>query len=223
MHRMSGRSRSNTGADQGPEGQPTMSFLKKLLGVKKPDKYEYTRAMAEMATESERTHRGMVNTYNSDVELGRLSAPLTSVASVPTGRGIYKARLYAALFMVYAYARSGRSDGEVTEMLNVATGIALEPLVGREEPRLDREEAESLTTAYLIPTLKAIPAAFEAGPMVPGRLVEEHITLTDQLHDALAESIGGNAYTPAVRDRFSHLVQSNVASAMAHAVKWIVR
>jgi hypothetical protein len=200
-----------------------MSFLKKLFGVEKPDKYEYTRAMIEMATESERTHRGMINTYNSEVELGLLSAPLTSVASVPTGRGVYKARLYAALFMVYAYAKSGHPETEVTEMLNVATGIALEPLVGGEEPHLDRKEAESFTTSYLIPTLKAIPAAFEAGPMVPGQLVKEHTTLADQLHDALAESIGIAAYTPEVRYRFAHLVQGNVASTMAHASKWVVR
>ena len=200
-----------------------MSFLKKLFGVKKPDKYEYTKAMAEMAAEFERTHRGMVNTYNTDVELGLLSAPSTSVASVPTGRGVYKARLYAALFMVYAYSKSGHPQAEVNEMMNVATGIALEPLVGGEEPRLDRDEAKSFTLAYLTPTLNAIVAAFEAGPMVPERFAEEHVTLADQLHDALAESIGIDGYTPEVRDRFAVLILGNVASAMAHAFKWVVR
>lgn len=200
-----------------------MSFLKKLFGVKKPDKYEYIRAMAEMAAELERTHCGMVDTYNADVELGLLSPPSTRVASVPTGRGIYKARLYAALFMVYAYSKSGHPQAEVKEMMNVATGIALEPLVGGKEPRLDRDEAKSFAMAYLIPTLDAIVAAFEAGPMVPGQLAEEHITLADQLHDALAESIGIDGYTPEVRDRFAPLILGNVASTMAHAIKWVVR
>ena len=200
-----------------------MSFFKKLFGVREPDKYEYMRAMIEMAAEYERTHRGMVNTYNTDVDLGILSAPSTAVNSVPTGRGIYKARLWAALFIVYAYAKSGRPEAEVKEMMNLATGVALEPLVGGREPHLDRNEAKSFTMHYLTPTLKAIAAAFEAGPMVPGQLMEEHIVLEEQLHDALAESIGVDRYTVEVRDRFSLTIQGNVAMAINDAMKWVSR
>ncbi len=199
-----------------------MSFLKKLFGVNKPDEHEYIRAMVEMAAESERTHRGMVNLYNSDVELGTLSAPSTLATVTPTGRGVYKARLFGALFIVYAYAESGHAEANVNEMVNVATGVALEPLVGGAEPSLDRDEAKSFSMAYLKPTLKAIIAATRAGPLLPGDVSDEHDTLADQLHEALAESIGIDFYTPEVRDRFALNIMGNLSAAMAHAIKWVV-
>ena len=200
-----------------------MSFLKKLFGVDKPDKHEYVQAMVEMAAESERTHRGMINLYNADIELGLMSVPSTSAAIIPTVRGIYKARLFGALFIAYAYAKSGHADADVNEMVNVATGVMLEPLVGGGEPSLDRDEAKSFAMAYLKPTLKAIIAAFKAGPLLPGRLTEEHNTLADQLHEALAESIGVDFYTPEVREHFAIAILGNVTAAMAHAIKWVVR
>ena len=86
-----------------------MSFLKKLFGRQKPEKIEYVKAMAEMAAESERTYRGMIETYNSDVALGILSVPSSS-AVLPTGRGIYKARLFGALFMVMAHVKSAHAQ-----------------------------------------------------------------------------------------------------------------
>ena len=94
-----------------------MSFLKKLFGRRMPDKMEYVKVMAEMAAESERTYRGMIETYNSDVELGMLSVPSGSTV-LPTGRGIYKARLFGALFMAIAYTKSARSEVEKEEMLS---------------------------------------------------------------------------------------------------------
>ena len=165
-----------------------MSFLKKLFGRQRPNKTEYLKAMDEMATESERTYRSMIEIYSSDVELGILSAPSGSTV-LPTGRGIYKARLFGALFMVMAYAKSTRSQADTKEMMNVATGVALEPLVGQGVPHLDREEEKSFTMAYLISTFKAMIAAFDAGPLLPGSVQKEHLTLADHLHDALAESI----------------------------------
>ena len=49
-----------------------MSFLKKLFGIDKPKLPEYLSAMTEMADESERTYRGMIQTYNEDVACWRL-------------------------------------------------------------------------------------------------------------------------------------------------------
>ena len=199
-----------------------MSFLRKLFGRQKPDEIEYVKAMAEMAAESERTYRGMIETYNSDVELGMLSVPSGSTV-LPTGRGIYKARLFGALFMVMAYAKSAHSQAEKQEMLNVATGIALEPLQGQHVPRLDPEEAKSFTTAYITSTFKAMIAAFDAGPLLPGSAQQEHLALADHLHDDIAESIGTEDYTTEVRERFAVMVQGNPAMAMNHARRWMVQ
>ncbi|MEX1231224.1 MAG: hypothetical protein WEB58_13345 [Planctomycetaceae bacterium] len=200
-----------------------MSFFKKLFGRATPDKVQYVKAMAEMAAESERTYRGMIETYNSDVKLGLLSAPSRSTVA-PTGRGIYKARLFGALFMVMAYVKSTQSDSEAgnMEMMNMATGAALEPLQGQDEPRLDREEAKSFTMPYLTSTFKAMVAAFEAGPFLPGSAQREHLALADHLDDALAESIGPEYYTTEVRERFAVIVQGNTAIAMNHAGRWML-
>ena len=198
-----------------------MSFFKRLFGRKTPDKVKYIEAMAEMAAESERTYRSMIDTYNSDIELGLLSTPDCSTV-VPTARGIYKARLFGSLFMVMAYAKSTQSMAESEEMMNIATGVALEPLQEPDVLCLDRDEAKAFTMTYLITTFKAMTAAFAAGPLLPGAARPEHIALADQLHDALAESIGTKQYTPEMRERFAVMVHGNTAMSMNHAGRWIV-
>jgi hypothetical protein len=219
-----------------------MSFLKKLFGRHRPDIFEYSKgtpdpsqlaqwcqrpdnieyieAMAEMAAESERTYRGMIEIYNEKVALGMLPAEFPSKI-VPSGRGIYKARLFGALFMVMAYLRSGHSEAENWEMMNLATGLALEPLRGQGMSRLTQDEAKSFTTAYLTSALKAMTAAFAAGPFLPESAKREHLALADHLHDALAESIGTENYTTDVRERFAVPVQGNTAMAMNHARRWM--
>lgn len=196
-----------------------MSFFKRLFGRASPDKIEYLRAMAEMAAESEQTYRGMIKTYNSDVQLGLLPAAPTAA---PTGRGIYKARLFGALFIVMAYVKSTQSQADSEEMMNVATGVALQPPDGQHEPRLDREEAKTFTMPYLISTFKAMVKALNAGPFLPNSAHKEHVVLADHLHDALAESIGLEHYTAEVRERFAVMVQANTAMAMNHAKRWII-
>lgn len=200
-----------------------MSFLNKFFGRQKLGKIEYVKAMVEMAAESERTYRGMIDAYNSDVELGLLSRS-SGTSAVPTGRGIYKARLFGALFMVVAYTKSvAQSQAESEEMLNMATGVALEPLQGPGGPRLDREEAKSFTLAYLTSTFEAMVAAFDAGPLLPSSAQRQHLVLADHLHDALTESIGAQHYTAEVRERFTVMVQGNTAMAMNHARRWLTR
>lgn len=197
-----------------------MSFLSKLLGRRTPDQREYVLAMAEMAAESDRTYRGMIDTYNSDVAIGLLSVPQEGAGAVPTGRGLYKARLYGALFMVMAYAKAVTPAPDVEEFMNLATGVALDPLQDPAGPHLDREEAKSFTVAYLTAVFRAMGAAFQAGTWLPGDARPEHLALAEYLHEALAESIGAQAYTPEVRERFSTMIEGNTAMAMNHARRW---
>jgi hypothetical protein len=195
-----------------------MSFFKRLFGRPAPDNFEYVKAMAEMAAEAERTYRGMIDIYNEEVSDGILLPPGPLVA--PTGRGIYKARLFGALFMVMAYARSTQADSETEDLMNIATGVALEPLQGPDEPRLDREVAESFTVPYLASTVRAMIAAFNAGPLLPAQPRNEHLALAEHLHEALAESIGLESYTAEVRERFAVMVECNTGTAMNHAARW---
>ena len=199
-----------------------MSFVKTVFGRRMPDKFEYAMAMEEMASESERTYRGMIDLYNSEVEAGMLSAPSGSIVT-PTGRGIYKARLFGAMFMSLAYAKATQSQAEGLEMFNIASGVAVKPLLGQSAPRLGREEAKSFTMDYVISATKAMVAAFEAGPLVPGAAQQGHIALANHLHDALVESFGVEGYTTEIRERFTILVEANTAMAMNHARKWMIQ
>lgn len=137
-----------------------------------------------MAAESERTHRGMIETYNSDVESGMLSAPSGSTV-LPTGRGVYKARLFGALFMAMALAKSSHSQAEIDAAMIAATDIALLTLKRQGVPRLDQEEAKSFRTAYLTSVNEAMVAAFDLGPLPPLGFLEqpELLALADHLHD----------------------------------------
>lgn len=200
-----------------------MSFFKKLFGRQTPRQIDYVKAMTEMANESERTHRGMIEIYNEEVEEGRLLSARPGASAVePTGAGIYKARLFGSLFIVMAYARSGHSVEEYEEMMNIATGVALDSLQGEGDVYFDREEAREFTSTYLVPAFKSVLAAFKAGPVLPGAETAEHITLSNHLHDALIESIGPERYTPEVQERFDHVVRGNAALAMNQARRWMV-
>lgn len=192
-----------------------MSFLRRLFGTPRPDKLEYLRAMTEMASESERTYRGMIETYTSDVALGVLPGAPAS----PTGRGLYKARVFGALFMAAAYARVAESPADAEEFVNAATGLALEPLQGPAAPSFDRAEAAALVP-YVTRVFKAVISAYGADPFVPGSTDPAHVELAEPLHEALADSIGEAAYTTQVRERFEIMVQGNAASALAHSAHW---
>ncbi len=200
-----------------------MSFLKKLFGRQPLRQIDYVEAMTEMANESERTYRGMIKTFNEEVEEGLLSAPPAGPTVEPNGSGIYKARIFGSLFIAMAYARSGHSLQENEEMMNIATGVALDSLQGEGDVYFDREEARPFTSTYLVSAFKSVLAAFEAGPVLPGAMTPQHITLSNHLHDALKESIGAERYTPEVRERFDHVVRGNAALAMNQARRWMLR
>jgi len=197
-----------------------MSFFKKLFGRQHPDLDAYFKAMEEMASESERTYRGMVNIYNESLHSpGFSDRPRTPVE--PAGRGLYKARLFGALFIVYAYSKADAGDQQLNQFTNAATGLALMTADDPNKLHLDREEATSFTIEWLKSTYVAILNAFDAGPMVPNALREEHVALTDRLHDALSDSIRSELYTQPVRKRLEHFVQMNTAMAMNQARRWI--
>ena len=199
-----------------------MSFLKRLFGSPKPSQIEYVEAMGEMANEAERTYRGMLEIYNAERGTPLLPSSAGAPLATPTGQGLYKARLFGALFMLVAYNSSGHSQEQKLEMTNIATGLALEPLQGSGDVHLSRDEAKSFAMSYLTSTLRSMIAATNAGPLLPGAASREHKALAEHLHNALADSIGSQWYTPEVRERFDITVQGNIAAAMNHARRWVL-
>jgi hypothetical protein len=184
-------------------------------------KGDFVDAMVEMAEESGRTHRGMVNTYLSDVQDGILPSPPADPPEHPSGRGLFKARFFGALFMVVAYAYASGDESGTDELLQAASGIAIKPLVEEEnDVHLEREEAKPIAESYMSPTLEAIRGAFKQAPITPDNQSTEFDALAEQLHEALEDSIGGENYTTEVKQRFDVMVRGNCAEALNHSVDW---
>jgi len=199
-----------------------MWLLKNLFCSPTIRKMDYVAAMAEMANESERTHRGMIDVYNIDIESGLLKTLSRHTAS-PTGRGIFKARVFGAAFIALAFSKSAAKNVEEVEvMFRLTTGVGLDSLQGSSEVRLDRLEATSFAIEYLARLVKDLDRAFKAEPFVPGAANPEYLALCEHLHDALAESIGFERYSDVVKERFAVMIQGNAGLAMNHAIRWIV-
>jgi len=182
---------------------------------------DFFNAMVEMADESGRTHRGMVATYVSEVEGGILPDPPNSLPDGPTGRGLFKARFFGALFMVVAYMYVSKDEYETEEFLNLASGVAVQPLVDDDEVvDLDRKEAERIVLSSWKPIMSDIKDAMNKAPVVPEDEIPEIHTLSKHLHDALEDSIGSENYTREVKDWIDHRVYGNCAMALNHAAKW---
>lgn len=202
-------------------GMSLLHLLKGASPVQKGiDQTKFLKAMEEMAEESGRTHRGMVDTYLRDVKMGLLPPPKAQISPGPSGRGLFMARFFGALFMVVAYIYASRDESGSQELLQLASGLAIEPLMGEGDVYLDRKEARPIANTYVSPTLKAIRMAIKRAPVMPEAASTELDALADQLHEALAASIGIGNYTQQVKERFDMMIRANCIKALNHAARW---
>jgi tetratricopeptide (TPR) repeat protein len=165
--------------------------------------------MKEMADEAERIHRNLVSIYAQ--RFGD---------AMPSGQGLYKARLRAAVMPVYAYMRrSGHEEGGL-ELLNVATGLALEPLVGRVgSESFTREAAQAMEPAYLKRAFAAITTCMKEGPSLPTQLKPGFSEIAALVHESLGDSIGVTRYSTDAQHRLDHLVNISVSAEVTHVAK----
>lgn len=198
-----------------------MSFLGKLFGQSKPKMEDFIPPMIEMANESERTHRGIFDLYRKDVEIGLLSQPSVPPPTSPTGRGVFKTRLFNSLFIVAAYALKTRDTDGGDQLMNIATGVAIEPLSEEGDLTLGRDEAKEIFESFGVSVFRALPGALRQVPVTPMSSSPELDMLADRLHEAQAESLGSEIYDDEVRDRFDMAVRANVAASLHHAARWI--
>ena len=182
---------------------------------------QFFKGMVEMTEESDRTHRGMVEVYTSEVEAGLLSSPTDQLPTGPKGRGLFKARFFAALCMVVAYGFASVGDESgIDKLLQAASGLSIEPLMEGGDVHLSRNEAEPIASSYVSHTMPLITKAINQAPVTPQTSSAEFDALAEQLHEALADSIGTENYTSEVRNWFDIRVRGNCANALNHAAKW---
>lgn len=189
-----------------------MEFLKQLLGLGESgpseDPTAYVGAMKEMADEAERVHRNTVQLFSDEF-----------TEMQPTGEGLYKARVRAAVMPVWAYAHTSGDENGTMELLNVATGVALEPLVELDDgpESFSKAQAQELGLDYVKRSLSATVECMREGPSVPGAEKPGFQNLADLIHESLRSSVGVEKYTDTVRERFDTSVKSGLSAELKHA------
>ena len=197
-----------------------MSIFRNIFGRRKVELQPYFQAMVEMANESERTYRNMIGIYLDDISNGLLSQPIGKLSTGPSGKGLFKARLFGALFMVVAYIFASKDEEGGDQILQASSGLAIEPLLEDGDVTYSREEAMEIVDSYVSTTLSAIRGAIKQVPIKPDTKTPEFEALVAQLNDALKDSIGSENYTPEVQERFLVLIRSNCALSIHNAARW---
>jgi hypothetical protein len=187
-----------------------MSLLKRLFGGRstEDDKMALVQQMEAMATEAERVYRNFVKLYADENDR----------PTAVTGRGLFKARLHAAIFMVQPFVMRwpGKQD-DAMELTNIASGVARTSLVEpNSDPRLDQNEAKAFAIDYMKRVIIGITSELKTGPSIPNHETQGFRDLAELYHDALRDSIGSAEYTPDVEARFDHLVKSGIMSGLRH-------
>jgi hypothetical protein len=169
------------------------------------DKMQTVLLMETMVEEADRVYRNLIGIISEEIG-----------PSSPTGLGLFKARLHAAVFAAYGFVRrwpGQEEDG--MELLNVASGVAIEALSRLDSaPSVSREQATAVGLEYLKEVFSAIKMEIKSGPSSPGNESEGFRKLTDLYHDAVRDSIGHRKYTAAVASRFDHLVAGSIVAGL---------
>jgi hypothetical protein len=187
-----------------------MSFWKRIFGSnREKTRLMFLASMKEMADEAERIHRKLVGIYAQDFG-----------DAVPSGQGLYKTRLRAAVMPVYAYMRRTGDEEGGLELLNVATGLALEPLVGRVgSESFSRDAAQAMEPAYLKRAFGAITTCMKEGPSLPTQPKPGFREIIALVHESLRDSIGVTRYAADAQQRLDHLIKSGVSAEVTHVAE----
>jgi hypothetical protein len=190
-----------------------MGFLKNLFrGSPEKDMYRLLSGpSAQMANEMERIYRNQIWIYQQEFDDVHLSA-----------KGILKARLFGATFMVFAFANKWEDESALKVMANASSGVAMEPFASPSyQPTMDRDVAASFAGTFMMDVIGAIASEMRDGPSTPVNPSAGFNALSRLYEDALKESLGEAAYTSAVRERFFPQIAGTVNANLKHMVEWM--
>jgi hypothetical protein len=184
-----------------------MTVLRSFFG-RQPDAVLLLPFIQEAAVEADRMYRNFIAIHSAELGPVELSE-----------RGLYKARLHAAVIVACAFPlKWPNSEDEFLELLNVVSALGLEPLGDPPRaPELSREDARSVAWDYMKNVLVAALGELRAGPSLPAQQSEGFMALIALYREALDESFGSR-FSSAAWERFGHLVSTGVFSTMRQAV-----
>jgi hypothetical protein len=192
-----------------------MGFLKNLFRGGSPEKDMYrllSGSSEEMANEMERIYRNQISIYQEECDDVHLSA-----------KGILKARLFGATFMVFAFGEKWKDESALNVMTNASSGVAMKPFASPSyQPTIDRDVAASFAGSFMMDVIRAIASEMRDGPSTPMYRSAGFNALVRLYEDALKESLGEAAYyTSAVRERFFPQIAGAVNANLKHMVEWM--
>ena len=211
-----------------------VSFLRKIFGRPDPveSKMAFVRVMENMASEADRIHRAQVSMIAEEFHFGGVS-----------GIGLYKARLQAAMIPACVYPVLTKDMEGALELINVASGVAIRPLVEEgADVRLDREQARVDQADFPERAHKAALLCIKEGPFppTPGQETPAFQALEELVHEALADSLGKDRYFTvhdyfgpsemglldpvdrvSPRDRLDHLINGYVRGEVIHMMRML--
>ncbi len=191
-----------------------MGLFRKLFGGGSPEKDMYTLLhgpSVEMADEAERVYRGQLDIYSEDYGVTEISA-----------RGILKARLFGATFMLVAFGLKWINETQHMEkMMQATSGIGMLAFDSSNDvPQISRTDAASFSGDYIMKVLKAILTEVKTGPSTPDNPSEGFERLVSLWVDALMESIKTSATDTDIRNHFYPMIAGGINASMQHMHEW---
>ncbi len=190
-----------------------MGLFGKLFGGGSPEKDMYTLLhgpSVEMADEMERVYRGQLDIYSEDYSATEISA-----------RGVLKARLFGATFMLVAFTLKWRETQHIDKMMQATSGIGMLAFESSNcIPQLSKKDAVSFAGDYIMKVLKAILAEVKQAPSTPDNPSEGLEKLVKLWVEALMESIEAPATDMGVHNRFYPMIAGGINTNMQHMYEW---
>ena len=166
---------------------------------------DFLPSIEEYVKEADRVYRNLIDIYSKEY-----------LPAIPNGKGLFIVRLIFSFFWPYAFFRLfPNKDKEFMDMFHVASGSAMTDLVNSNSfPSFSREEAKEIAPDLLKTVIAALTDEFKNGPSKPNALTKGFEKILGIYHDALRETIGTEHYTTDVKNRFEHLIISNIGMSI---------
>ena len=186
-----------------------MGFFKRLFGGRSNEEYLsfFCRESIALANQSESVYFELVQRIGARTNI--------------SGVGLFLARLHAALFAAYGFRQKAKcSIDEFNDFLNIASGVALGPLLDESsETYCSREDASNVALAFAKRVIAGINREVTDGPSTPFNTTQGLRQLIDLYHEVLAYSLPD--YDSTFRAELDHRVWGWNRACIEHMARTI--
>lgn len=184
--------------------------------------------MTEACDEFGRITENVVHTYATQLHIAAGRADDHTLYK-PKFVGDLKSRYLGAMHAVAAYAVLTKDAPGSSTLMRAASGLAFDRVSGAGvttptsnivmSEEFERSIAEDALNEYTPGLGALLGTAIANSPIPPGCHMPEFEKLVSKLHEAWADAIGADYYTPDIRARFHHSAQGTIAMTLNHVAQ----